>query len=302
MEYKKIHTRFRAYQLGSKGSSFSYWDSDTDKFCLGEARYNDDNVASITHELGKCGKTSIDELYISSWDEDHCKAEELQVILKTHKPSKIYYPEHEPDLNKKNQVDSKNLIDKYNGPPIPSKSNGNGFPTAKPWTYSKVFYKQKLSGKANDDCLICLWRTGNFSVLSVGDLESSQLSVELAKSKILQETDVLLLSHHGSSPNFTTVDYLKAIKPRTCIALVDRENQYDHPNKTVYQRVNQNSWYYSTKDGDVIIESNGNEHQRFTVYNYISNGEKSESVKTFTSKKYMESLWEAMRYFGSLKK
>jgi hypothetical protein len=56
MELKNIHTRFRAYQMTVKGSSFSYWDSATGKFVLGEARFNDDNKASIFHELSKCGK------------------------------------------------------------------------------------------------------------------------------------------------------------------------------------------------------------------------------------------------------
>ena len=56
MELKNIHTRFRAYQMTVKGSSFSYWDSSTGIFVLGEARFNDDNKASIFHELSKCGK------------------------------------------------------------------------------------------------------------------------------------------------------------------------------------------------------------------------------------------------------
>ncbi len=45
MEILAKHTRFRAYQLKSKGSSFSYWGGA--RFVLGEARYNDDNKNSI---------------------------------------------------------------------------------------------------------------------------------------------------------------------------------------------------------------------------------------------------------------
>ena len=288
MGVKNIHTRFRAYQLVTKGSSFSYWDSNTNRFCLGEARYNNDNIASIIHELRRCDKSKIDDLYISSWDSDHCVASELEIILTELRPSSIYYPRYKPDLKKQNQIDSKKLIDNYNGPPTPIKSNGTGFQEAVPWTYNIVFYEQTLTDYPNDNSLICLWRCGNFSVLSVGDLESLSLSEDLARNNILPETDILILSHHGSSRDFTTEAFLKAINPRVCLALVDRNNQYRHPDNTVYQRVNKHSWYYSTKDGDIIIESHGNSNEKFTVYNYITGGNKLESVKTFTCKKVLK--------------
>ncbi|NQX98633.1 MAG: hypothetical protein HRT73_12255, partial [Flavobacteriales bacterium] len=198
MEFKNIHTRFRAYQMTVKGSSFSYWESDNDKFTLGEARYNDDNKASIHHELSKCGKETIDNLYISSWEMDHCTASELEDILKELKPSSIYAPLYEPDPKKENQVNSKKLVDGYAGPPKPYRYNGKNLNTAKPWTYTKTYHNQKIGENANDNSLVCLWRTGNFSVLSVGDLESATLSKQIEDSTIYPETDVFILSHHGS--------------------------------------------------------------------------------------------------------
>lgn len=288
MEFKNIHTRFRAYQLGSKGSSFSYWDSDTNKFVLGEARLNQDNWPSIKHELLQCGKDSIDDLYISSWDIDHCSPIELGIILEHLKPSSVYYPRYSPDLTKPNQMESKKLIDSYNGPPKIFKYNGSPGSAAEAWKYGQVFFNPKLTGNPNDDSLITLWRRGNLSVLSVGDLESTDRSEAVSNTKILNEVDVLILAHHGSSRNFTTDSLLKALKPKVCIALVDRKNQYGHPDPLVYQRVNNNSWYYSTKDGDVIIETNGNSNEHFTVYDYISNGQKRQSVKSFSTKKYDE--------------
>ncbi len=300
MEFKHIHTRFRAYQLGSKGSSFSYWDSNTNSFWLCEARYNDDNITSIQDELRQCNKTKIDNLYISSWDTDHCQSSELSNILKIHKPTKIYYPRHYPDPEKQNQIDSKKLIDTYIGPPIPFKSDCTNLASkeAIDWQYTDVFYLQKLTGKVNDDSFIFLFRSGNFSVLSLGDLESEILSKEISNIKVFKETDILILPHHGSSRDFTTVELLQTINPKVCIALVDRENQYGHPDATVYQRVYENSWYYSTKDGDVIIESNGAEHAFFTVYNYISNGKQLKTVKNFSGKRIDAYRNQFGRFFG----
>jgi len=104
----------------------------------------------------------------------------------------------------------------------------------------------------------------------------------------MKEVDVLILPHHGSSKDFTTSEFLKALNPTVCIALVDRENQYGHPDATVCQRVNADSWYYSTKDGDVIIETSGDDNKNYTVYDYITGGENRKSVREFESKKVVE--------------
>jgi competence protein ComEC len=71
MELRSTSTRFRAYQLGTTGSSFSYFDGYF--FTLIEARLTYISVNSLIDELQICGKDSIDILHITSWDEDHCK-------------------------------------------------------------------------------------------------------------------------------------------------------------------------------------------------------------------------------------
>jgi competence protein ComEC len=288
MEFKSVHTRFRAYQLATIGSSFSYWEAASNNFWLGEARLNDDNINSIDHELKQCGKTSIDALYISSWDKDHCTAGELENILKHLKPSQILYPGYSPDPEKDNQIASKKLIDQYLGPPQPTKYQGayNG-KNAQPWKYSNFTHRQNLSKyeKSNDKSVIHMWRMGNLSVLSVGDLESVELSQKLASNELYHEVDVLILSHHGSSPDFTTKEYLQALLPKACLALVDRKNQFGHPNPTVYQRVAETSNYISTKDGDIIIETDGDDHGQFTIFNYTSGGNNLDSIYSYQCKK-----------------
>jgi beta-lactamase superfamily II metal-dependent hydrolase len=219
---------------------------------------------------------------------DHCTASDLGLILEHLKPSSIYYPRYSPDPMKTNQMDSKKLIDDYKGPPKPYKTNGSGGTPAQKWKYGQVFFNPELTGNPNDDSLITLWRRGNLSVLSVGDLESADRSDSVSETTILNEVDVLILAHHGSSSDFTTDSLLKALNPKICIALVDRQNQYGHPDPTVYQRVNNNSWYYSTKEGDVIIETNGNSNEKFTVYDYISNGQTRKSIREFSCKRHDE--------------
>ncbi len=94
MTLKKIKTRFRAYQLGNPGSSFSYcYDK---KFTLIEARLNDTNRPNIVNEMKACGVEKIHTLHITSWDKDHCTPNELKEILVTYMPSKLQIPGYEP--------------------------------------------------------------------------------------------------------------------------------------------------------------------------------------------------------------
>ena len=57
-------TRFRAYQLGEKGSSFSY--SVDEHFTLIEGRYNEVNKANVLYEMACAGATRVSCLHITS--------------------------------------------------------------------------------------------------------------------------------------------------------------------------------------------------------------------------------------------
>ena len=91
---KKIYTRFRAYQLGNAGSSFSYYADG--HFTLIEARLTEVNKKTLSDELKIVDKKTIDTLHITSWDQDHCSLTQLEEILEQYKPKKIEYPGYEP--------------------------------------------------------------------------------------------------------------------------------------------------------------------------------------------------------------
>ena len=109
MAAKKIKTRFRAYQLGSEGSSFSYFYGE--EFILIEGRLNDTNRPRLIQELKICGKEKIDTLHITSWDFDHCAPRELKEILLTYEPSKLQIPGYNPHTN--SGVESLKMIELY---------------------------------------------------------------------------------------------------------------------------------------------------------------------------------------------
>ena len=281
---RMIKTRFRAYQLGDKGSSFSY--SVDDNLTLIEARLNATNRGSICDEMEIIGAKNIDTLHITSWDHDHCSDSELPVILQDLKPDKIQYPGYEPDTNCGEAC--KRMIEDYC---TKQKKVGvrytpdyvNGLSVGKERGYTTIIYNPiDGDGNHNDNSIAALFRAGRFTVLSLGDCESEHIAKRIQMcSMAANETDVLILAHHGADNGFTTDEFIKAINPRIAICSSNYDNQYEHPREEVRQILYQNKVrLFTTKTGDVIVECN--EDNKVHVKNLISNNAKQSSPCSFS--------------------
>lgn len=295
VKIKPKHTRFRAYQLKNRSSSFSYWDGTG--FTLGEARLNVGNINSVCEELGgTIGNRNIDNLHITGWDQDHCAFNELKEILTYLKPEKIETPGYGP--NTPNGIKCEKLIDAYiydnnAGYLNFSKEGLSHLQKAKRWEYNNVCWQKNIFGEANNDSSIKLFRSGCFTVLSLGDVESKEIAKTLMFDEIIKnEVDILILPHHGADNGFISNEFLKAVKPKVAIAMCDWDNQYKHPDPAITSMLyNNNIPYFSTKQGDIIIESVAPNIGQYQIWNYISSSEKLESVsKIITSKKLNHSI------------
>jgi len=279
MQFESKHTRFRAYQLKTKGASFSYWDGAT--FTLGEARLNDDNISSICHELKKAKSEAnhcVITLHITSWDDDHCNSKELHKILTCLTPTRIEIPGYEPHTD--NGKECYSIISDYIGNNDAScleftKECLSQLPTATNWGCNNVCWIKGTYTNSNNNSSIQLFRSGCFTVLSLGDVESKEIANSLLTSSIMRnEVDILILPHHGADNGFITDDFLKKVSPKAAIALCDWGNQYEHPSSSITRLLRNNGIpYYSTKQGDVIIESISLHNGSFKIWNYISDGE-----------------------------
>lgn len=276
------YTRFRAYQLGGEGASFSY--VVRNYFTLIEARYNQCNREHVLWEMQQRNLEKISRLHITSWDRDHCNFEELRLILKELRPSLIEYPSYPP--NTQNGKASLDLIRQYKGgitkPLVPElvKYSPKNQLESRDILYNPIL----IDGKSNDNSIIKFFRLGTFSVLSLGDCEKASIRDRLMLDKVLTtEVDVLLLAHHGADNNFTTLQFLKAIKPRVAICAANHNNRYQHPALEIRKRLREAGvQYYSTKHGDVIVQSM--DQTRFYVTNYISNNKRLNSKEIFINK------------------
>lgn len=280
------YTRLRAYQLKEKGASFSYVVDN--HFTLIEARYNEVNKPRILREMKLAGCSHITRLHITSWDEDHCKESELKAILEELKPSIVETPGYEP------QKDSGKICKKI----VNSYLNGksaigisftpkyiSGLTVADTGKFTDVvFNPTKIMADDNDNSTAKLFRKGRFTVLSLGDLMSSELAEEIASSTIArQETDVMLVAHHGANNGFTTADFLKKVAPKVGICCNEWGNQYEHPDDKIVDLFKTLKIpFYNTKTGDVICVCD--DDNTVHVYNLCSDNNRILKENIFNPK------------------
>lgn len=287
-------TRFRAYQLGSAGSSFSYFDGMS--FTLIEARLSDLNRPRIIKEMEICGVHRLNCLHITSWDTDHCGRGDLAAILETFRPLKIECPGYPPGTDTAReclkliiayqaveQVMGRTMTVQSIDPPyIRSLSSANAL------GYRDIIYHPKsLFEKSNDNSTIKLFRTGSFNVASLGDVENNFLSASLCDCSIFtSEVDVMILAHHGADNGFTTNRFLRAVKPTLAVCSSDYDNQFDHPRDEIREMLQKyNIPIFTTKTGDVAIQSTMPHTSAFRVINLKADSTEISSEKFFTSKK-----------------
>jgi competence protein ComEC len=287
-------TRFRAYQLGSAGSSFSYFDGTT--FTLIEARLTNLNRPRIDKEMEICGVSRVGCLHITSWDVDHCQVVELKEILKRYRPLKIEYPGYPPKTDSAKECLA--LIQGYREIMTTAGATAaiqsidptyiGSLQSAESLGYRDVFYHPRyISEKSNDNSTVKLFRTGAFNVASLGDVEDFNIGSYLRGDPLFStEVDVLILAHHGADNGLTTKKFLKVVDPTIAICSSNYDNQFDHPRDEIRallreQKIN----LYTTKMGDVAVQSTGTHTHEYRVINLSDDSRDISSTADFVSKK-----------------
>lgn len=292
MSVKSKRTRFRAYQLGNAGSSFSYFDGD--RFVLIEARFNEINAPRIRQELSLCGARSVHTLHITSWDRDHCSPSQLTEILEEFSPSRIEYPGYLPHSDSGKQ--SLSIIKQYKKA-VREKSKIvqvtpeyiSGLDPAESYGYKDTLHHPKFIDEesSNNNSTIKHFRSGCFNVLSLGDVESPNIAAGLRRQRtIKQEVDVLILAHHGASNGFTTSAFIRGVRPSVAIASADYSNKFQHPKQEIRDLLHKNRVkIFTTKTGDVVIYSLGNHTGKYRLVNLKGGSDEVSSRYDFHAKK-----------------
>ena len=175
---------------------------------------------------------------------DHCRAIELGDLLAVTRPIKIETPGYAPEGD--NGIRSQEIITTYienrlqdNRTKTITKVNPEyifSLQSAKRLAFNDTFYNPLRIDAfcANDNSTIKHFRGGSFNVLSLGDVESTNIAARLRRCSILgRETDVMILAHHGADNGFTTKTFVRRLEPSIAICSADYANQYDHPRQEI---------------------------------------------------------------------
>ena len=292
---RSIFTRFRAYQLGSAGSSFSFFADG--HFTVVEGRLTELSRPRLIREMAVCNVETANTLHITSWDSDHCTPSELADLLLLTRPERIEYPGYEPHSDR--AEDCLAIIEAYfernrrsNRPARLQAITPDyigGLPESEALAFRDVLYHPRWIDElcSNNNSTVKLFRRGSFNLLSLGDVESVGISARLRRDKYLtRETDVMILAHHGADNGFTNKSFLERIEPSLAICSSDFDNQHDHPREEVRKLLyDQSIRLMTTKTGDIIVKSIGDHTGAFRAINLKADSAEISSQCDFEAKK-----------------
>lgn len=119
---------------------------------------------------------------------------------------------------------------------------------------SKAYIEDK---DLNNSSIVFTLRFKNFEALLTGDIEIEGIN-ELIKEGKISEVEYIKIPHHGSKNNITS-GLLRFSSPEVAVISVG-ENSYGHPNQEVLdllQKYNISKTYVTSRDRDVIVETDG---------------------------------------------
>jgi competence protein ComEC len=287
-----IITKFRAFQLNSHGSLFSFYKSNT--YNLIEARIPKGGIGVLQADLEIHNKQTIDVLHITSWDTDHCCYDDLVQILNHFRPATIEVPDYTPESEESKL--SRSVIMKYDdihqqyihNVKVISKEYIKSLSNAQSKDTSNVVFESSYNSDCkNDMSLIKLFRSLGFNVLSLGDCESADIANRLMDhSIIIEEVDVLILPHHGADNGFITEVFLRKVNPKIAVCSSNYDNQYDHPRQEIRNLLYEKGiCLYTTKTGDIVIYHERGKTNSLAI-NLIAESTKISSQKVFTPKRF----------------
>ncbi len=103
----------------------------------------------------------------------------------------------------------------------------------------------------NENSIIIELTYGKKKFLFTGDAE-----VANEKLRSWDDIDVLKVAHHGSRTS-SSEEFLEQVKPEYVIISCGRDNDYGHPHKEVMDRLKGSEVYQTSKDGTILITSDG---------------------------------------------
>lgn len=114
------------------------------------------------------------------------------------------------------------------------------------------------SSHLNDASIVAKLTFGHISFLFTGDAEQASEMQILTQSRVIPESTILKVGHHGSNTG-TTQAFLDVVNPEVAVIQCGVNNHYGHPHEEVLQRlaVAGIDIYRTDQHGDIVFTSDG---------------------------------------------
>lgn len=189
--------------------------------------------------LKKNGVKKIDYVFVSHFDDDHCK--NLNFLSKEIKIKNL--------VLRKNGYDD--YVKKYGVPEVKNIIEvANGKIDLRNIQVDILSYNNSVN--ENDKSLIMKVYVNGKKILFTGDITSFVENYLIRKD---MDSDYLKVAHHGSKYS-STDEFLKNVSPKYAIISCGYKNRYNHPHKETLDRLEKaNSRYLRTDlNGNIILE------------------------------------------------
>ena len=137
-----------------------------------------------------------------------------------------------------------------------------------------LFPEDKLINEniLNNNSIVMKFVSGDFDMLFTGDIEkiAEDRLIELYKNTNKLKADILKVAHHGSKTS-STEEFIELVKPEIGLIGVGKNNNFEHPNEEITERLeNNNIQIYRTDEcGEIIIvKKNKKKMKIIRNYNY----------------------------------
>lgn len=109
----------------------------------------------------------------------------------------------------------------------------------------------------NDSSLGIRVSNGAHSFLMCGDI-SKEMEYKMIRSRVYLKSDILKLSHHGSSDT-NSKKFLKYVSPKYAVICCGKDNEYGHPHASVLKRLEKEKIkiFRTDRQGTIVFASDG---------------------------------------------
>ena len=114
------------------------------------------------------------------------------------------------------------------------------------------FLNNKEYDNENDNSNVIYTQLQNYKFLFMGDA-GVEVEENLIKKYNLQDIDILKVGHHGSKTS-SGKEFIDEIEPKYSIISVGKNNRYGHPNKEVFENLDDSKIYRTDEDGSIMFK------------------------------------------------